>query len=270
MIGKNNHYLRDTKDGIKVESYSIKKFKVGTASVVIGASIFLGAGAVAQASEEVSNNTTADNTTNAGAKAQEAPKATVKPIAKETTKEDVAAAVAAKLGGETAKEVKALDKTKLEKYVAEIEAKLADGTYANKTEESIAVLKADLDSAKETLTNATTQDEITRAYSKLVTTANTKLKNKPVEKKETPVVDTTNGKETVGKKAENTEAKAGTNSIENTGSHDSRNGRALDKDNAFRTEATAATHEATTTKVGNISYTIEFSDDAKKEIYLYN
>ena len=270
MIGKNNHYLRDTKDGIKVESYSIKKFKVGTASVVIGASIFLGAGAVAQASEEVSNNTTADNTTNAGAKAQEAPKATVKSIAKETTKEDVAAAVAAKLGGETAKEVKALDKTKLEKYVAEIEAKLADGTYANKTEESIAVLKADLDSAKETLTNATTQDEITRAYSKLVTTANTKLKNKPVEKKETPVVDTTNRKETVGKKAENTEAKAGTNSIENTGSHDSRNGRALDKDNAFRTEATAATHEATTTKVGNISYTIEFSDDAKKEIYLYN
>ena len=51
MVGKNNHYLRDTKDGTKVESYSIKKFKVGAASVVIGASIFLGAGAVAQASE---------------------------------------------------------------------------------------------------------------------------------------------------------------------------------------------------------------------------
>ena len=44
----------------------------------------------------------------------------------------------------------------------------------------------------------------------------------------------------------------------------------MDKDNAFRTEATVATHEATTNKVGNISYTIEFSDDAKKEIYLYN
>ena len=65
MMGKNNHYLRDTKDGTKVESYSIKKFKVGTASVVIRATIFFGAGAVAQASEEVSNNTTADNTTNA-------------------------------------------------------------------------------------------------------------------------------------------------------------------------------------------------------------
>ena len=67
MVGKNNQYLKNKKDGTKVESYSIKKFKVGTASVVIGASIFFGAGAVAQASEEVSNNTTSDNTTNLNA-----------------------------------------------------------------------------------------------------------------------------------------------------------------------------------------------------------
>ena len=259
MIGKNNHYLRDTKDGTKVESYSIKKFKVGAASVVIGASIFLGAGAVAQASEEVSNNTTADNTTNAGDKENvpTAPVATAQPVAKETTKEDVAAGLAAKLGGE----VKALDKTKLESYIAEIEAKLADGTYANKTEESVAVLKADLDSAKETLANAKTQDEITKAYSKLVTTVNTKLKAKPVEKKETPAVDTTNGKETVGKKAENTEKKSESNSIENTGSKDSRNGKVLDKNNAFRAETTATQ--------GNFTYSMEYSN-GKKEIYLYN
>ena len=76
-----------------------------------------------------------------------------------------------------------LDKTQLESYISEIETKLSNGTYANKTEESVAVLKADLDSAKETLANAKTQDEITKAYSKLVTTDNTKLKNKPVEKK---------------------------------------------------------------------------------------
>ena len=239
MIGKNNHYLRDTKDGTKVESYSIKKFKVGAASVVIGASIFFGAGAVAQASEEMSNNTTADNTTSVGEKegVAEVPVATAQPVAKETTKEDVVSAVAAKLGGETAKEVKALDKTTLEKYVAEIEAKLVNGTYANKTEESVALLKADLEAAKTTLANATTQDELTKAYGKLVTTANTKLKAKPVEKKETPEVDTTNGQPTVGKKAENTEKKSESNSIENTGSNDSRNGQALDKNNAFRAEA---------------------------------
>ena len=264
MVGKNNQYLKNKKDGTKVESYSIKKFKVGTASVVIGASIFFGAGAVAQASEEVSNNTTSDNTTNAGEKENvpTTPVATAQPVAKETTKEDVAAVVAAKVSGETVQEVKALDKTKLENYIAEIEAKLANGTYDSKTEESVAVLKADLEDAKATLANATTQDELTKAYSKLVTTANTKLKAKPVEKKETPEVDTTNGKETVGKKAENTEPKSESNSIENTGSNDLRNGKALDKDNAFRAE--------TTRTEGNISYTVEFSNDATKEIYAYN
>ena len=84
MVGKNNQYLKSTKEGTRVESYSIKKFKVGAASVVIGASIFLGAGAVAQASEEVSNNTTNDNATNSGAKEgaeKEEPKAQPKRLA---------------------------------------------------------------------------------------------------------------------------------------------------------------------------------------------
>ena len=238
MIGKNNQYLKNKKEGTKVETYSIKKFKVGTASVVIGASIFFGAGAVAQASEEVSNNTTSDNTTNPNASegVAAAPVAVSQPVAKETTKEDVAAAVAAKLGGETAQEVKALDKTKLENYIAEIEAKLVNGTYVNKTEESVALLEEELKAAKATLANATTQDEIKKAYSKLVTTANTKLKNKPVEKKETPAVDTTNGKETVGKKAENTEKKSDSNSIENTGSNDPRNNQRIPAGIQFRAE----------------------------------
>ena len=99
MVGKNNQYLKSTKEGTRVESYSIKKFKVGAVSVVIGASIFLGAGAVAQASEEVSNNTTNDNATNSGAK-EEAPKAVEKAAKVENTKESVAAAVAAKVGAE--------------------------------------------------------------------------------------------------------------------------------------------------------------------------
>ncbi|WP_229090311.1 MULTISPECIES: YSIRK-type signal peptide-containing protein, partial [Streptococcus] len=75
---------------------------------------------------------------------------------------------------------------------------------------------------------------------------------------------------TLGKKAENTEPKAGTNAIENTGSRDPRNGKELEKGEGFRTAATAAKHEPTTVNVGNLSYTLEFSDDAKKEIYAYN
>lgn len=203
-MGKNNKYAKNIKEGTKVETYSIKKFKVGTASVVIGASIFLGAGAVAQASEEVSNNTITNNTTNAKEE-------TSKPVAQpkvENTKESVASAVAAKVGAETPKAEAKLDKSGLENYINEVSANLEAGKYANKTEESVAVLKAELEAAKATLANAKTQDELKAAYNKLVTTVNSKLKNKPVEKKETPAVDTTNGKETVGKKAENTEPSA--------------------------------------------------------------
>ena len=259
MIGKNNKYLKTTKEGTKVESYSIKKFKVGAASVVIGASIFLGAGAVAQASEEVSNNTTTDNTTNAGDKAEGAPKAEAKPTV-ENTKESVVAGVAGKLGAEAPKAEAKLDTAILENYINKISANLESGKYAGKTDESVAVLKAELESAKATLAKATTQKELQTAYNKLVMTVNSKLRNKPVEKKDIPTVDTTNGKETVGKKAGNTEKKSDSNSIENTGSNDLRNGKALDGDNAFRTEAVTNKKP-----VGNIP----FSNAATKDIYVY-
>ena len=159
-------------------------------------------------------------------------------------------------------EAPALNKTQLESYISEIETKLSNGSYDNKTEESVAVLKSDLEAAKATLANATTQAQLTEAYNKLVTTVSSKLKNKPVEKKETPAVDTTEGKPTVGKKAENTEKKSDSNSIENTGSNDPRNGKEMDKENALRTE--------TSKTVDNITYTAEFSNDTTKEIYVYN
>ncbi|MDU4515046.1 MAG: DUF1542 domain-containing protein, partial [Streptococcus mitis] len=158
-------------------------------------------------------------------------------------------------------EAPALNKTQLESYISEIETKLSNGSYDNKTEESVAVLKADLETAKATLANATTQAELTKAYNKLVMTVNSGLKNKPTEKKETPSVDTTNGQPTVGKKADNTEPTSGTNSIENTGSKDSRNGQALDKNNAFRAETPETS--------GNFKYSMEYSN-GKKDIYLYN
>lgn len=127
MVGKNNQYLKTTKQGTKVESYSIKKFKVGTASVVIGASIFLGAGAVAQAAEEVSNNTTVDNTTNAATK-EEAPKAIEKSATVENTKESVAAAVAEKVGAEAK-----VNKEILKDSIASLEAKIKSAPDADKT-----------------------------------------------------------------------------------------------------------------------------------------
>ena len=161
MVGKNNKYLKTTKEGTKVESYSIKKFKVGTASVVIGASIFLGAGAVSQAAEEVSNNTTADNTTNAGAK-DEAPKAEAQPAKVENTKESVAAAVAEKVEApktEAKAETKAADKTALKASIDNLEQKLA--TAKNADEVAVKTAREELAKAKEVFAKAdASQDEV--------------------------------------------------------------------------------------------------------------
>ena len=223
----------------RIQKFSIRKYSFGAASVAIATYLmFMGNGAVYAAQEGVTETTE--------------PKAGEVATPKEEQKAEI------------------LDKSALIRLIAEIETKLSDGKYNDKTEESLSVLKSAVESAKTTVVNATSQKELTAAYNSLSTTVSSKLKSKSIKKKEAPAVDTTEGKETVGKKAENTEKKSDSNSIENSGSKDPRNGKEMDKDNAFRTEATAATHEATTNKVGNISYTMEFSDDANKEIYLYN
>ena len=220
----------------KVTRYSIRKYSFGAASVAVAALfMFLGNGAVSVQAEEIQAPQVANGNP-------------TKP---------------------------ALDTTELEKYIAEIEAKLDNGTYSDKTDESIAALKEKIAVAKSTVVNAKTQAELTNAYNNLVTFANTGLKKKPVEKpepvekKETPGVDTTNGKETVGKRAENTEPKEGTNAIENTGSHDSRNGKVMENGSGFRAAVTPK-HEEFTRTEGDITYSVEFSDDKLKEIYVYN
>ena len=126
-------------------------------------------------------------------------------------------------------EITSLDKTKLENYIKEITTNIESGKYDSKTEESVANLKAEVEAAKSVVVNAKTQEELTKAYNKLVTTAATKLvSKKQVEKKETPAVDTTNGQATVGKKADNTEPVSASNSIANTGKNDERNGKEIE------------------------------------------
>ena len=190
------------------QRYGIRKFSQGVASVMIASGLFfLGSGAV------LANEATPTK--------PETPATEEKKV--DDTTEKVVKPTEAKV------ETPALDKTELVGYIAEVETKLADGKYANKTEESLQLLQSELAVAKSTVVNATTQAELKAAYSKLVTTVSSKLKNKPVEKKETPAVDTTNGQPTVGKKAENTEKKSESNSIENTGSHDERNGKEIEE-----------------------------------------
>ena len=210
-MGKNNKQ----KPVKQFQRYGIRKFTQGVASVMIASGLFFLAGGTASANEvaaqtEPTTSKVAEET--APKKSEE--KQEVKQEPKQEAKQEEKAA--------------SLNKSQLENYVNEITANIEAGKYASKTEESVAVLRAELDAAKATLSSATTQDELTKAYQQLVMTVNSKLKNKPVEKKETTKVeDTTNGKPTVGKAAENTEPVASSNSIANTGKNDKRNGKEI-------------------------------------------
>ena len=257
-ISKRRSKLMDNKNSMsraerlrreKVTRYSIRKYSFGAASVAVAALfMFLGNGAVS--ANELSK--------------QDAPSVEAPALASEDspTLAESTPAVQPSVEESTAKPEEpvtpALDKNQLENYISEIKSKLAAGKYDNKTEESLALLNGELASAESVLASATTQDELNVAYRNLLNTVSSKLKTKSTEKKETPEVDTTNGKETVGKKAENTEPKVGTNSIENTGSHDSRNEKEMVTGVGFRTE-------------GNQAPTVElpYSNADRRQIYIY-
>ena len=238
--------------------YGIRKYSFGAASVAIAAGLmFLGNGAVSASETAVNGNVpgvavvspnaaengaTAKVETAKEVKAEETKPEVATPKVEESKKEDAPKSAEAVTKEEVAPK---LDKSQLESYVNEVAGKLAAGKYANKTDESLTLLNADLEAAKAALSSATSQDELKAAYNKLVTTVNSKLKNKPVEKKETPAVDTTNGKETVGKKTENTEKKSDSNAIENTGSKDERNGKEIEKGSNLRSANEGYTYSST-------------------------
>ena len=103
------------------------------------------------------------------------------------------------------KEEGATNKDKLESLLNEID-KLDPEKY---TEDSVKGLKEKVAKAKEVLTISKNQEEVNSVYKELVNYKNSSLRrvkmtHKPLEEN-TPKLDTTNGKETVGKKAENTE-----------------------------------------------------------------
>ena len=226
----------------KVTRYSIRKYSFGAASVAVAALfMFLGNGAVS--ANELSKQETslaAPGLASEHEGPQEAESASVVAPASDAPSTPAAQPVVEEPAKPAAPEVTtpALDKKQLENYISEVKSKLSAGKYANKTEESLALLNGELASAESTLASATSQDELTKAYQKLVTFVSSGLKNKPKDSKDAPKVDTTNGQPTVGKKAENTEKKSESNAIENTGSNDPRNEKEISKDNPFRTEAT--------------------------------
>ena len=296
MIGKNNLLKKQQKQGTRVETYSIKKFKVGAASVLVGVGIFFGAGA-AQASDQTAENTAGKNTNvdagasnvnnanvaananvateakveakaNAATEVKEEAKAEVNANAatevkeeakveakananataetkvdaenkeveaKAETKEEAAAKedkkeAAKPVVKEDKKEVK-VDNTKLSNYISNIESNIQSGKYANKTNESLDELKKALANAEITAGTATSQSQLDKAYQTLVTTANSRLRNRSKDAVESKVEV---------KPEDKTEPKPETNAIANTGKNDPRNGKVINKNAAFRADVAGA------------------------------
>ena len=219
----------------KIQKFSIRKFSFGATSVAIASYLlFMGNGAIL--ANEV--------------KIQEATEVSVK---KDKQLEDN------KKSQEKNENVNLQNiKEKLEKYIQEVEMKISQGAYANKTEESVQLVKDSLLLARNAL-NSNELSEVEKTYTQLITTVNTKLRNKVVEKKETNTEDTTVGKQTIGIKAKNTEKKTESNAIENTGSNDPRNGSKIENDTTFR---------AAVNQDPKVDFT--FSIPNEKKIYLYN
>ena len=216
------------------QRFSIRKFSIGAASVLLG-SVFFAVNSVTEVQAmEASSNTVIANDTDRDlgsvptAKSEEVSPSSMTPEEDKNNSES-GILVSPILDSNPKKQA-------LAKLIEEIDGKISSGAYDEKTEDSVNRLKAVLEEAKATVNTATTEGELTQAHSRLVT-ATTQLKTKPEEKKEAPAVDTTNGKSTVGIKATNTEKASDSNSIANSGSRDERNGKALDKNRAFRTEA---------------------------------
>ena len=84
MVSKNNHYLNQQKSGRKFEKYSIKKLKVGAASVLVGAGFFFGYHV------EASEVTATENFVNVKNTVLDDKKITIKPTGESTpNKEDI-------------------------------------------------------------------------------------------------------------------------------------------------------------------------------------
>lgn len=175
MIGKNNNYLSEIKRGIKKETYSIKKFKVGAVSIVIGASIFFGVGSVAQASERVSNNKVIDNTITTG-KIPEATKEFSKLVEKNTKESDVS-----KVGIKVDKDILKASITTLEEKLKLVQD--SEGIAIATAHEVLATAKSVLANEAARQTEVDEQVQIVQALSTVVTEAKTRAFDKKIEEK---------------------------------------------------------------------------------------
>jgi len=221
VIGKNNKKLKDLKQGVKVESYSIKKFKFGAASIVIGASIFFGTGVASANEVAASSDSSATNDTNAtsgnGDKVPEkintvsAEKESVASVNKPSSVKEESTKVEV--------EKKVVDKSLLETSITKLEELLATVNKDKAPASTLSAVNVDLINAKSILENANaSQEEVDALVKKL--------------KQQTQIVSSM-PKVTTKEK----EVKEGANTIANSGSRDLRNGQSMREGTQFRADS---------------------------------
>ena len=193
-----------------VQRFSLRKFSTGLASVLL-ATMFMSQGVMAHESSENPKNTEVVNPNKENTVTNVQPKAT-EGVANGKVESAEQPAIAAEVPQPTTileKEKEKIEGPKVTFNTTKLEAliKEVEGLDLEKyTEESVKKLNVRLSKAKDALVNAKSQKEINSAYNALVGYKNTGLKRVPKLKEvEHPKPDTTNGKETVGIRAENTE-----------------------------------------------------------------
>ena len=220
MVGKNNLKKRLEQKAEKVETYSIKKFKVGTASVLVGVGLLFGAG-VAEASDSIAQQ----NSDKSVEELKAAPvtistPAEVKPLKTnaQSTREKVAEAVAEKLNAQTSEKAEISAKAQTsEKTQKEVDKSV----LAQKIEE----LKIQIERIKN---NAKQQTILNDASNKLASAEglfSAAASQKEVDAKAKEISSLTNILKSI--KAEEV-------SKENK-NKDSRNGKKMEEGTSFRT-----------------------------------
>ena len=221
------------------QRFSLRKFSTGLASVLL-ATMFMSQGVMAQSQSETEGNITTESVkpkvekeSPARGKDAVVTEKEVAPLSgvanavneKETINNGSLEEKTPEVPNE--KSGNKLNKKNLENLLKEIEQlKLKDYTEA-----TVKVLQEKVAKAKDALVNAKSQKEINSAYNALVGYKNSGLKRVPKLKEvEPPKSDTTNGKETVGIRAENTEPN-GTNIA---GHNHSLNGTTRSEGSGFR------------------------------------
>ncbi|WP_314087049.1 YSIRK-type signal peptide-containing protein, partial [uncultured Gemella sp.] len=203
MIGKNNKKKFHELSGEKLETYSIKKFKVGAASVLIGVGLFFGAGVV-EASDNGTQAREATNNSDEGVNnSNTILENSVKPVANKivNSPEKVAAAVAEKLATQSGENsqvestTKEVDKSLLNKKIEELKAQLERIKNNSKRQSMIDDATSKLASAESLAQSSATQTEVD-AKAKEISSLTSILKSIKAEEtpKENKNQDSRNGK----------------------------------------------------------------------------